>query len=56
MIGFRYAVGISTNDEIDNFGISKALEIAGHRAIKNLQSQGIFPIFIYLTGNLTIDT
>lgn len=45
-----YSIGIANNEEIDKFGISKALEIAGHRAINNLKKQGIIPDIYILDG------
>ncbi len=34
---FKYSVGISTNDEIDEFGIVKATKLAMKRALENLK-------------------
>lgn len=45
-----YAVGISTNEEIDQLGISKALQLAGKRAITELQNRGVSPEVYILDG------
>lgn len=45
-----YAVGICTNEEIDNFGITKALQIAGQKAISELENRGIKPDVYILDG------
>ncbi len=45
-----YAVGISTNEEIDSFGISRALQLAGERAIQELKTRGINPDIYILDG------
>lgn len=47
-----FAIGEAANSEIDEFGIMPALQLAGWRALNQLDARGHLPVRLLLDGNI----